>query len=224
MRKYFCFITIFLILPFLSKSADYDNEFWGSFTLDLPVYKDFEIGVSREIRLYNNWNDIKWHITDINLKYDFTKYFNLSFKYRYKYFNKEWQKVYYLSTYFKFKVRKIKIDYRLRLQKKNRFEQKTDYIRYKMDQDYIRNRILLEYDTDYWIKPYSGIELFYLLDNEKYSDRFSILRYYLGVAIDIAKKHNIELFYIYEREFNIKNPLTSNVIGINYKYKLPKLF
>lgn len=218
------FIIIILLLPYFLISETFDNELWSRINFEIPIYKDFDINLSRELRLNNNWNDISWHITDLDLKYNFSKYFAASFKYRYKYYQKEWQKIYYLNTYFDFRFWQIKTDYRLRIQKKNRFEQKDDYVKIKRDEDFIRNLILFKYDTDTWIEPYFGFELFYLFNNDKYSDRFSVIRYYFGLSIDIISKHKLKLFYINEREFNIENPNISNIVGIEFLFKFSQLF
>ena len=92
------------------------------------------------------------------------------------------------------------------------------------DDDHIRNRIIFEYDTKSWLKPFTGAELFYLVNNETYSDRFDVIRLYLGVDIDTFKDQKLTIYYMSEHEFNIFNPNTSNVLGIFYTIDLPRLF
>jgi len=223
----------------------YDNKFWSGLSINLPITKKLELSAEYEMRRNNDMEFIDWHISDIGISYGFNKEVKLSASYNYRSGKDRWQHVFNGNFHYDNKFWKIKYTYRLRYQEKHKYKFEWNNEGEKRIEkgleSQIRNRILLEYDTDTWIKPFTGFELFYLIEHadyprkikkdgdnfifvNKYSDRFNILRLYLGVDIDTFKDQQLSVYYMAEHEFNIAEPNTSNVIGIFYTIDLPKLF
>ncbi|ROL62553.1 DUF2490 domain-containing protein [Bacteroidetes/Chlorobi group bacterium ChocPot_Mid] len=218
-----------LVLIFLSNtllSQTYDDEIWSGLEIEIPITKKLEMSLEHDIRWINWTQTIDWQITDLGLAYSFNKQFKLSASYNYRSRKDNWQHVFNGNFNYDNNFGKFKYSYRLRYQEKYRWKitKKKRLTERKSDEDHIRNRFMLEYDTDMWLTPFTGAELYYLVNNDEYSDRFDVLRLYLGVDIDTFKDQKLTIYYMAEHEFNVLNPNTSNVIGIFYSFSLPRLF
>jgi hypothetical protein len=221
------------------------TELWTGIEFDLPITKKIEFEIEPELRYADNMKTFDWFITNLSLSYTFNKEFKTALSYDYRSGKDKWQHVMEGNFYFDEKLFKIKLDYRLRYQKKikYKFEWNNEGERRTEDsyEDHIRNRIILEYDTDEWIKPFIGAEIYYLFDHlgyqskekvdgnkiivrDRYTDRFDVFRFYLGLNMDTFKEQGISVYWRYEQEFNIEDPKISNVLGISYAIDLPRLF
>ncbi|MFH1050971.1 MAG: DUF2490 domain-containing protein [bacterium] len=209
-----------------TKSQTYDNELWSGIEIGLPITKKLELSLEHEIRWNQGMEKINWHISDAGLAYSFNKEFKVSASYDYRSRKDRWQHVVNGNFHYDNKFWKIKYSYRLRYQEKYRWKvTKKKQLTEKMsDEDQIRNRFMFEYDTDMWLTPFISAELFYLVNNDEYSDRFDVLRLYLGVDIDTFKDQKLTIYYMAEHEFNVLEPNISNVLGIFYSFDLPRLF
>ncbi len=238
-----------LLVSFLNTSnlisQTYDNELWSGIGIDLPITKDLELSLEQEIRLANDMEIVDWNISDIGLSYSFNKKLKISSSYNYRSSKDRWQHVFNTNIYYDNKYKKIKYTYRLRYQEKYKYKFEWNNEGEKRIEEgfesHIRNRIMFVYNTDMWLKPFTGFELYYLLGHadypkkikvqgsdkiyiNRYSDRFDVLRMYLGVDIDTFKDQKLTLYYMSEHEFNIEEPNISNVIGVFYSFDLPRLF
>ena len=82
--------------------------------------------------------------------------------------------------------------------------------------NYVRNKIRLQLDRKKRYKPYISAELFYQIKYNK--SEFNRARLALGVAYELDKHHKITPSYMFQKEINEPDPVTSYIIGIEYKY------
>jgi hypothetical protein len=82
-----------------------------------------------------------------------------------------------------------------------------------------RNSISVEYN---WfgtkITPFAEYEIFCHL-NHPQGAIFNQFRIKAGTAYRLGKKSEINLYYMFENEFNVSNPSDSHILGIGYSYK-----
>ena len=103
------------------------------------------------------------------------------------------------------------------------FKSRTRYIaikeRHEVTHHFLREKISLDYNIkNCKVDPFIASELFYHL--EKPNSDFEQFRVDLGFEWKIAKRHSLQTYYRYRIKRNIKNPLNSNVIGIEYVLEL----
>ena len=99
----------------------------------------------------------------------------------------------------------IRISYRLRYQHSASHEGKS--------KDYLRNRLKVDYKLTKELRPYTALELYYMLG--KYE--MTRLRLYLGSEINVVRTE-IELSYIFETKTHDDNgSWTSHMIGLFLK-------
>jgi|GEM_PF-2858650 len=245
-NKFFIILSVFSLLGFSSLIAQtYDDCLWTGVSTDLPITKRIDLSLEHETRLAQGMEIVDWHISDIGLSYKFNKDFRISSSYNYRSVKDKWQHVFNGNFHYDNKFWKIRYSYRFRYQEKHKykFEWNNEGIKRIENgyESYFRNRIMFEYDTDMWLTPFIGFELYYLIGHydypqkikvqgpdkiyiNRYSDRFNCLRLYLGTDIEITKNQKLTIYYMSEHEFNISEPKTSNVLGLFYHFDLPKLF
>ena len=126
----------------------------------------------------------------------------------------------YSNIFYQSDSKPVNFDFRLRYNKKLRFsETENEFIR-KRDDDHIRGRVLLEYKINKKVKPFTGTELFYLINDEKYGSGFDIYRLYLGIEFEVFKKQEIGINWIYEEVFNLGRKNIENIFKIEYSISI----
>ncbi len=214
-------ISIYIILFCVSSlkiiAQTRDKEIWTGISLDVPIVKKFGIELEQQLRYENNYSLLKWHITDFSVYYRITKWMKFSTTYRYRNNENKWQNNFYANLYFDKNIKSFKLLYRLRYFKK--------FIPKKRNEEYIRNKISIKYNkSKMWFKPYVALELFYLINNLKYTDRATKYRFYLGFDIPTFKRQSLTLYWMYQEDMNIKKIDISSIFGIFYDFELKKLF
>lgn len=223
LRLFLFILIISIAFNFSLFSQAPDNQLWTGLEINIPITKKIDFELTQQIRLNNNLNDVNWHLTDIGLSYSFNKDLKANFTYRYKFYQSDFQNVFYLGLTYDEKLWKIRYKVKSRYQLKLGYEFEKDLMERETDEGVWRNRFTLGYDTDTWIEPYIASEIFYLFNNDNYTDRFITIRYYAGMDFDKFEKQTLSLFLMYEEEFNIKNPNKSFVIGVFYKFGLDRI-
>lgn len=194
------------IVNIYAGELSYDNELWTEIEIISSISKRFDFKFRQQVRFNNNVTKYKSALTDIGFRYKFSKHFRFSSAYRHKRFPDKTQHGFLLNFYSKISYKKFDLTHRLRYQKKYGS---------KRDQDYARNRLTLKYEINKKIESFITSEIFYRTFYDK-GDRFDKIRFYLGGEYKIDKKRAIKLYYMLQREFNVNNPVQSNIIGVSY--------
>jgi len=105
-----------------------------------------------------------------------------------------------------------RFDFKLRTQYNSEFvkEEKTDH--------YLREKISLDYNIRKCkVDPFFASEaIFHMQTNESENEQ---IRFDTGVEWKPAKRHAIDFFYRYRIRRNIKNPIRSHIIGIDWVFE-----
>ena len=213
------FAILFTALLF-SNPSDYERSAWTEIQLNYPISKKIESSLAQQIRYDINMSTIKWHVTDIDLSARFNKNVKISTKYRFKDRFDAKQHGLYGNFYYQTKKQPINIIYRLRYNKKLRYGKTDTAIIKKRDEEHIRNRIIIEYDTKKFFVPYTGVEIFYLVNNDKYKNGFDIFRYYLGFEMNVFKKQKIDISWVFEEVFNFGTLSKENILKVQYSFDI----
>lgn len=104
-----------------------------------------------------------------------------------------------------------------RLNIKSRSQYNAEFIKDEKTDHYAREKISLEYDIRKCkVDPFFASEVIFHLQPTKSENEQ--VRFDLGAEWKIAKRHTIDFFYRYRIKRNVKNPLRSNIIGIDYVF------
>ena len=120
---------------------------------------------------------------------------------------------------FKKKLKKITLSERIRYQA----EVQDFYTskKGKLVEQFLRFKTDLKFAATDKITPYISCELRYQIhaprgDGPIYDKGFHRIRNVLGVEYEINKKNAVNLYYLYQTEFNISTPETIYILGVGY--------
>ena len=217
----FFILLIFICCRVFGNEPQNEVGLWPGVELSYKINKKITIGVDEQIRYDVNSHKIKWFVTNFDVSTKLNKRARLSTKYRFKKRANASHHSIYLDVNYRTKKRLFRPIYRLRYNKKIRFEKDgSDETFRKRDEDHIRNRLLIEHTGIKNIQPYFGTELFYLVNNEKYGSGFDIFRYIAGVELKIFKKQQIDIRWTFENLFNLGPITKEHIFRIDYEVDL----
>jgi len=105
-----------------------------------------------------------------------------------------------------------------RLRIKSRSQYNADCVKGDKADHYVREKISLEYDIrNCKLSPFFASEAIFHMQRDKSENEQ--IRFDLGTERKLGKRHTFDFFYRYRIKRNVKNPLRSNIIGIDYVFE-----
>ena len=80
---------------------------------------------------------------------------------------------------------------------------------------YFRNRFNLEYNLSKLVDPYVSLESYFRFDGK---NQWRQHRYTIGLNWKITKKLDIDSYYHFQKEINVKHPETLYIWGLGVGY------
>lgn len=227
LSKTFRFLVLMLFAGCLLLASSVKGQFrdaglWTSVNFEAKLMKSLSVSVSEELRFNENITELGAAFTDLGLTYKMNKHFQFSVNYRFiqkhrtdNYYS--FRHRFYVDIKYSKKLKPFEFYFRTRLQ-----DQVADVGRAAdggVPEYYLRNKLNLKWDTKKAITPYLSTEFFSLLNYPR-SYTFSGIRTAAGFEYDFTKHHKIDVYYMIQKELNVKNPETDFIIGLGYFYKL----
>jgi long-subunit fatty acid transport protein len=218
-NKLLFFLFFYFITASLYAQVN-DAGLWTSINIDKKISKKFSISLSEEIRFNENISEMGSIFTDAGINYKINKIIRISGNYRF--INKRRIDDSYSQRhryYFDFSIR-TKFQY-FTLMFRTRYQSQYKDIYSSPDgkvaENYIRNKLTIKYELDKKWSFYGSFEMFSPL---RTYDKilFDNLRYNAGIEYSINKMHSIDLSYLIQKEYNVKNPWTDYVICVGYNF------
>jgi hypothetical protein len=102
------------------------------------------------------------------------------------------------------------------------FKSKTRYIyefaREEQSEHFLREKLSASYDIpDFKFNPFISSEFIFHMQPGKTENEE--IRFDAGIERSLGKHHDIEFWYRYNIERNVKNPVNSHIIGIDYIFE-----
>ena len=206
-------LLLFTLLIALTTSAQ--NEMW--------------LGVSVKKKLNKNWNtyynfsyrnkifDGYSFLGQVSGGYEIFKKMEIKLKYRYTYkyalgLNYS-QRLAIDYTYKPKLLKRTKLNYRLRLQGEKENTRDSWNYPYSL---VVRNKFIINRKINKTVKLNIGNEIFSDLVTSK---AFNGWRFYLGTVLDVGKKKEMKISYIYERKIHLSFEYkSSNTLSLLYKF------
>jgi hypothetical protein len=226
MTKKIIYFLFGLILFCYTIKAQQSNDagMWNTITIQHSLTKKINLVVDQEFRLRENFQRINLFYTNIGIDYRYNKFLKISPTYRaiqkkrldgtYSFRNR-----FMFDLTFKKKLKKITLSERIRYQA----EVQDFYTskKGKLAEQFLRFKTDLKFAATEKITPYISCELRYQIhaprgDGPIYDKGFHRIRNVLGVEYEINKKNAVNLYYLYQTEFNISTPETIYILGIGY--------
>jgi long-subunit fatty acid transport protein len=221
MNKPVIFISLlfllFLINARISNAQTNDAGLWLSINAEKKITPALSFNISEECRFNENISELGTFFTDAGFAYKINKMFRVSANYRFN--NKRnlddsytTRHRFYVDFAAKKKLKPITISLRSRLQSYAESYATSDK---GSAEYYLREKFSIKFDLDKKYAPYIYSEFYYSLNNPKgnYIDK---MRYAAGFEYTLNRTHSFDLFYMIQKEQNVKNPETDFVIGLGY--------
>lgn len=215
-------VLAFLMLLFNVSvfSQNNDMQLWTNISLEKKLTKTFSFNFTEEVRFNENISEVGQFFSDIGGTYKISKAWRISANYRFtnkRQVDNSYSKRhrYYFDLSFKKKFNLIVFSFRTRFQ--------SQYADIYSSNDgtvpsyYSRNKLSLKLDLNKKYSPYLSAEMFYQLNNPD-GNKIDNMRYSGGLEYEFNKRMGVDLYYMIQQEYNVKNPERDFVVGVGYKY------
>ncbi|MES2590701.1 MAG: DUF2490 domain-containing protein [Bacteroidota bacterium] len=213
-------LPIFVIcITLKAASQRNDAALWTSIQLEKHITSNWLFHYQQAARFNQNISQLNVTFSDLGATYMLNKHIKTSLNYRF--INKKdvesgnsLRHRLYWDVILKKKIKPISLIYRHRLQ-----YQLEDI--YSSDDgevlhNYSRSKFTVKYNINK-VTPFVATELYVkIIDwNQLLGNKYRLIA---GLDYDFNKTNELSIFYLFNKNFNKKNPLTSYIIGIAYSH------
>lgn len=203
-----------------------DLGMWTTLSLNKDLGEKFAVGIDQELRLRDNLTTLNLIYTNVGASYKVADFFKVALTYRFIDKHKDdlsWGIRHrgYIDLTFKVRPAKFSIGYRARLQAEWRGAGYDD--RYgTVPEVFLRNQLKIGYIATDKIEPYVGTELRWQIQNPRipYHNTIDRIRLFGGSNYEINKHNTVGAYFLYQHEFNVIDPETLYIIGLEYTLNL----
>ncbi|MGE0562512.1 MAG: DUF2490 domain-containing protein [Flavobacteriales bacterium] len=193
-----------------------DAGLWLNVGLEKKITQKFSAQFSHALRYNENISELGTSFSEIGLSYKIIK--PLTFNVVYRFAQKKRVDDFYSNRHryafnvvYRLKIHQFKLNFREQYQSsyKDIGTSETGSI----PTNHFRSKITIAYDLEKKYTPFISYELFYEI--VEYIDN---MRYKVGVEYELDKFNTFNLYYMIDKEMNVKKPWTSYVIGLGYNF------
>jgi hypothetical protein len=219
------FVVLFLNSYKLNAQVYPDAGLWTTTNLEWGINSRYTFILTEEIRLKENFTQLNLLYTNVGIEYKIFKFLKTSISYR------SIQKAMLDQTFSyrhriqwdinaKKKLGSFELSYRHRLQSEVRDLNSSDdgYL----PEWYSRSKFQLKYNVSKVFGPYFAIELRYQIKDPRKPESDNLwhrVRYQSGVDYKVNSHNYVGLYYLIQKEFNIKEPQDLYIVGLEYTFK-----
>ncbi len=218
--KYYCLMLISLLFSIQGYCQVNDAGLWMNVGLEKQLNKKISLLLSQELRMNENISEAGTVFTELGGQYKIIK--NLSFSASYRFIMKRnlddsysKRHRYMLDLAYKYKFHKFNFSVRERFQ--NQYSDIYSSSAGAVPATYLRNKLSLKYGIRKRIDAYLSGEFFYQLNNPD-GNELDNERFTAGMSYKLNRASDFDVFYMINKELNVKDPWTSYIIGIGYNY------
>lgn len=204
----------------MSFARGQETRFGGK--LDLETSKDLTFEFEAEARADNHFTQFETLLVEGGLAYQINDLFEVKSGYRHSFIPDNFvasgspdinEDRVTLSFYIEEEVvEDLDIQYRARYQWAKEIEgSESD------NRQYIRNRLLFDYNLTSIADPYISGEFYYRIDRKYQINQW---RVEFGLDIELMDDFDMEIFYRHQRDVNVRIPDTDRIVEINLQYNL----
>lgn len=224
-HKIFIFL-VFVIwaIPFSEKCNAQTTDFRlrAGLKIQKEITKKIAASVEYEHRFDNNLTTFDQALLEPSLSYDIVKFMSVGAEWRFMVDQDQKRLIRYKQRgafFIRFRKTLGDFDFKLKTAIQYGFDDLT--ANSNNNRQKLINRNSLEIDYSWFgtkITPFAGYEFFYYI-NDPNGSIINLWRLKAGVSYRLSKSSDISVYYIFENEFNVANPVDANVIGFSYSYK-----
>ena len=218
------FLLILISNNFYGQKLPQDAWLWTTLSVDKKLSHHWGVGLDEELRLFDNMSRINLLFTNVEVSYKINSF---KFSLVYRFVNKHQDdrpyskrhRLYFDAAY-KYNKKKFSIMYRLRFQ-----GQVRDYYSSKEGkyiESYSRSKFDFTYDLNKY-SPFIAAEFRYQLNNPGFHEADNLwdrMRYYVGCTYSFNRTHSVQVYYMFQHDFNNNRLENDYTLGIQYSLNL----
>ncbi len=202
------FVLVLISVQVFAQNQDFGT--WVAFKVSKRWDKKFTAFGEVQTRFDQNVTSLQNSFIQGGVSLRFTKWYELGGVYRYSNNGEFDANRFDIDNKFKYKINKHNsLSMRLKYTK--------SFVTHKLKGDRFRIRFKYAYKVNKKVIPYAKIQYFYTKTHD--FSNWQLQRYSIGSELRVAKKNFIDVFFTYQFEFNMANPLTEYIFGVKYKLK-----
>ena len=215
-------VALFLIAGGSATAQNTDFGNWLGVNLSSKLTDDLNLGIELEDRIENFNGSSNRFLFQPGIDYSINSEFRIGFSYRFAInsdneLQRELGQRYSVNLRYKFEVGDFEIKAKTALQYElDKFQSAFLDTRNELVN---RNSVGIDYN---WfgskITPWANFELFHYLNNPGGAITYKY-RSKLGANYPIASSFDIDVFYLYDHEFNVVKPGDRHVVGVTLNYE-----
>lgn len=220
-RSYIVVLLFFLFCSSALIAQESDLKLRTAISVDTDLPFNFDGAVELQQRFKENISRYDRTMMTVNLGHGIAKGLKAELGYRLiilenKYL--EYETKYRLNADLRYKHKLFDVEFKVRTRLQFGYEGNLIGSNY-YDNNFVSRTV---FGASYHItrtrfSPYINYELFYTL-NELNGDRFNTTRLVGGCGIAISKSSELDVYYIFENEFNVYLPKDAYILGLAYSY------
>ncbi len=185
-----------------------DAALWTGAGVSFDIGKDATFQIAEELRYNISVADLYQKNTNIGFDYKINKHFKAGIDYRLSLRDNNYKNRVAISGSYKVGLSDLDLSLRSKLQ--------YSFTPDRSEGTALRNKIAAKYKINKHFSPFLSGEIFYSFSNT--INQFDNYRLETGLNYGLNKHNDFYLSYLLDKEFNLNNPGTLNVISINYVY------
>ena len=207
MKRYLFFVTLFFATTANAQLQRLGS--WDAINLKYNINKKWSVQAGEMVRWYTSpAYETQW-LTEVEIKRELSKRFDVSGGYRFTYRTTEKSHRIYGDVAYNYRYKGFQISDRLRYQ--------YEWDKFYEVQQYARNKLTLKYRKPKKFTPLIAGELFYRLGYSYYFvDQF---RLFAGTDYKINKHFTLGAALVHTQEIQVTKPLSSEVLQLELTYE-----
>jgi len=214
-------LLILLILAgFRSRGQVQDAGLWLNVSVNKRITPALSVSFTQELRMNENITEAGAFHSDLDFTYRFGKHFRIGAGYRFSKQRRvddsyDCRHRYNVDLSYREKIQRFLVNLRLRYE-----SQYTDIYSSPegtTPKNTVVPRLEVKYNLPGKFEPFIYGEPYFRVSNFLYVP-FVQLRLCAGVNYSINRMHSVDLYYLFQKEYYVKHPLTEYVIGAGYTF------
>lgn len=217
-------ILVFLILLgfyAIASAQVKDIQLWAGPVIKYNFSKKFRLDFEQQLRFNENISNYNFTFSEVALRYKVFKYLDIKALYRYTFIPSD-QTGTTVNDYDKSRIAadastgvelfNSGLEAGLRLRYQDSWENVS-----LLSSHYIRTRVDLSYNLSKLVDPYADWEGYFRFDGK---NKWRQHRYTIGLTWKISDRLDLDSYFRYQNEINVKNPETDYIMGLAVVYTI----
>lgn len=218
-NTWICFIIFISCLTATLKAQEQDRQLWLIYRFNKDLKKGFNVGAQYQLRLGNNMSSFRASRFYGIVGYRINKYLATQFVYKYATSYRRDEHIFFVSATGRYRWDYFTLSYRMAYQRVHQYFARN-YEPGREPQNEWRHRVTLRYEVHRTFDVYTYVEPYILFVNQR--TFFDRLRTSVGVDWHFYKYNTLNVFYIFQPEYNRARPQWQHTLGLSFELDLPK--